>query len=67
MAEEIITISDVRRAGHCVSGARRWFQAHHLDFRAFLQNGIEVNLFLGTGDQLATDIVNHKRRRTSNG
>lgn len=65
--EERITISDIRKAGHCVSGAKRWFEGHHLDFRAFLKDGIDAETLLATGDQLAQDVINHKRGRNTNG
>ena len=65
MTEERITITDIRLAGNCVSGARRWFEAYDLDFRDFLQNGIPVEKFLATGDALAVQVVERKRARTA--
>lgn len=59
----IITIADIRRAGHCTSGARRWFEAHGLDFAAFLKDGIESEEFVTKGDALAARVVDLKRRR----
>lgn len=64
---ERTTISDIRRAGHCVAGAREWFRLHRLDFRAFLREGIETEKLLATNDQLALDVVNHQRKRTDHG
>lgn len=63
----IITMADVQRAGHCASGARRWFEGYALDFRDFLKHGIDVETFLATGSQYAIDIVNLKRERQKNG
>lgn len=60
----MITITDVRNAGHCVRGAKVWFNGQGLDFRAFLKNGIAEEDFLATGDGLAIEIVKHKQRRT---
>lgn len=57
MSDLVITISDVRRAGHCVSGARRWFDAHGLDFRAFLKHGISAEAMLATGDGQGRQVV----------
>lgn len=45
-----ITITDLRRAGHCASGIRRWFEAQGLDFRDFLKNGIDEETLRATGD-----------------
>lgn len=58
-----VTISDVRAAGFCVRGARDWFARHGLDLRAFLQNGIDEQEALETGDALAVAVIKHKRER----
>lgn len=63
MSKEIITIDDVRRAGHCALGARRWFERHGFDFRKFLRKGIDVETFLATGDGQAQQVVDRKRER----
>jgi hypothetical protein len=59
----MITIDDVRRAGHCVAGTRDWFGRHGLDFRDFIRNGIATEKFLASGDDIAADIVKAKERR----
>ena len=56
-ADFIVTIDDVRKTGHCVRGIRRWFEAHRLDFKAFMQQGIAASVLLNTGDDLALDVV----------
>lgn len=61
----IITINDVRRAGYCALGARRWFEAQGFDFRAFLKNGIPAEQFLSTGDAHAKRVVERKMERTN--
>ncbi|MGO8241348.1 hypothetical protein ACC806_34990 [Rhizobium ruizarguesonis] len=58
-----ITITDVRDAGHCVRGAREWFDRHGLDFRAFLKDGISEEDFLATGDAIAGEVVKSKHQR----
>lgn len=60
----IITIADVRRAGHCTLGARRWFEAHGIDFATFLKDGIEAEVFITKGDALAARVVDLKRKRS---
>lgn len=52
-----ITINDVRKAGHCVSGAREWFRLKGLDFRDFLKNGMPAADFVATEDPYAIEIV----------
>lgn len=63
MEAEIVRIDDITRAGHCASGARRWFEAHGLDFRDFLKNGLAAETLLATGDALAVRVVEHMRSR----
>lgn len=59
----MITITDVRAAGHCTRGAKAWFETYGLDFRNFLKHGINEEAFLATGDAHAIEIVRHKRAR----
>ena len=37
-----VTINDVRRAGMCARGARRWCEAYDIDFKLFLKEGISA-------------------------
>lgn len=63
-----ITITDIRLAGHCVSGARDWFRAYDLDFRDFIRNGIDSEVLLATGDAMAVQVIERKiQRESSNG
>ena len=61
----IITFDDLARAGYCASGARRWFEANNLDFRAFIANGIDADVLLATGDTMAERVVALKQERTN--
>lgn len=61
---EIVTINDIRKTGHCTAGVRRWFDAHGLDFKAFLKSGIEAEQLLATGDALASSVVSKIRARS---
>lgn len=61
----IITISDIRKAGHCTRGARTWFEQQDLDFRAFLRDGITAEDFLASGDAQAQQVVARKLARES--
>lgn len=58
-----IYIDDVRAAGFCVRGGRRWFAQHGLDFKKFLDEGIDEETFLESGDSLAQVVVDRKRQR----
>lgn len=61
----IVTITDIRLAGHCVSGARQWFNQYGLDFRDFIKNGIDAEVLLATGDALAKQVIDRKIERES--
>lgn len=64
----LITITDIRLAGHCVAGARDWFNAYGLDFRHFIRHGIDADVLLATGDALAEQVIERKiERESSNG
>jgi len=58
-----ITINDVRQAGYCVSGARRWFEQYGFDFKAFIRDGCTEEEFLARceGDACALRVVAVKR------
>ena len=58
-----ITITDVRLAGFCVSGVKRWFDGQPIDFRAFLKNGVTADELLATGDAMAARVVAAKIKR----
>lgn len=58
-----VTIDDVRGAGHCVRGAKQWFDGYGLDFRSFLESGIAASKLLATGDAYGIQVVEHARRR----
>lgn len=53
----VITIDDVRKAGFCPSGARRWFESYGFDFRQFVQEGMPAADLLETGDAQAQIVV----------
>lgn len=63
--EPIVNINDVRAAGFCASGARRWFETWGFDFRKFLREGIPASTLLQTEDAFALRVV--KRKAESNG
>lgn len=46
-----------RRRGFCRGQARVWFQAHGLDWREFVRNGIPAHVLEATGDALAVALV----------
>lgn len=52
-----ITIDHVRAAGHCTKGARSWFERHDLDFRKFINEGMEEEVLIEKGDSLILKVI----------
>lgn len=56
-ADLLIRVDDIRRAGYCATGIRRWFEVQDLDFREFLKNGILATALCASGDAMAERVV----------
>lgn len=63
----IITMTDIRRAGHCARGTKAWFDQHDLDFRDFLANGITAADLAATGDGIALQVIERKLGEAARG
>lgn len=50
------------RRGFCRGQSRQWFRAHGLDWREFVQRGIEADKLTATGDGLALAVVEWARQ-----
>lgn len=59
----LISISDIRKSGHCSRGAKNFFETNGLDFRHFLKNGILASELSATGDAQAKQVVDRTRER----
>lgn len=53
----VLTVNDIRKAGFCVQGQRRWFQSYGMDFREIMENGVLARTVLETGDAYAIRAV----------
>ena len=62
-----LTIEDVRRAGHCVRGAKAWCEQHEIDFRDFLKNGYPLESVAALKDGYGDQIIARKLARRSSG
>ena len=55
----VVTMQHVRAASLpgvgvvCAPGVRAWFAQHHLDYRAFLRDGLPLETLEATGDSFA--------------
>ena len=56
-----ITLGDIMRAGHCVSGSRSWFDSAEVDFKTFAREGVKAPALLVKGDAYAIAVVRKKR------
>ncbi|MFC3724411.1 hypothetical protein [Neoaquamicrobium sediminum] len=52
-----LTMGDVRRAGYCVRGSRRWFEATGRDFKLFLREGMPMDEARQIDDAVVKDIL----------
>ena len=62
-----ITIKDVRLAGHCVRGAKEWFERYGFDFGRVLQEGVLASEMIATGDEQGIRVVRMKIEREQHG
>jgi hypothetical protein len=56
-----VTITHVREAGYCLTGARRHCAALGLDFRRLVRDGLPICEVEGIDDALVQEIVNRAR------
>lgn len=67
----IVIHADMRSLGYCNRGARSWFIRHQLDWAEFINQGIEAEQLLATGDAMAEAVVavaqSRARGDTTNG
>jgi len=51
------SIMGPNQKGYCAKGMRLFSDRHGLDFKAFCEGGIEEELLLATGDDMAVKVV----------
>jgi len=59
----IIVMRDCRAAKMCSGGVRKWFDRHQLDWKDFLDNGLDEEAFLATKCPQAKRLVEVARGR----
>lgn len=56
-------MTDIHAAKFCSSGARVWLKAQGIDVLDFIRNGVPVERFEETGDELALRVAAIARER----
>lgn len=59
----LVRMEHIRAARMCSGGARAFFEAHGLDWVAFLREGIDAQKLLATNDEMARQVVEVARGR----
>lgn len=52
-------MSDIRKAEMCARGSRAFFLAQGWDWKAFLENGIDIEIVEQTNDAMAQQVVEY--------
>ena len=61
-ARHVFTVPNFNaRPGFCRGGARQWIEAHGLDWREFVRDGIPASTLEATGDAIAFRVVEWAR------
>lgn len=61
----IITSRHCRAAGMCLTpGVRDFCRTHGIDYRAFINNGIDAEVLIKTGDVMALQVVAVARKQS---
>lgn len=58
---------DIRLLGFCNRGAREFFERHNLNWSSFMQHGLDAEILLALGDDMATQAVREAVRREAVG
>lgn len=58
-----IYIRNLRQSKICLAGARSWWKKNNLDWKDFLENGIDEKELLATGDAHARRVVDEAHGR----
>lgn len=60
----IVRKEDAIALGYCMTAIRPFCRANDINFRSFIEHGIEADRLLGFNDQYAIDMVEQAMRRT---
>lgn len=57
---------DAMELKYCVAGQKQFCKNHNINFREFVRNGIDCEVFLRTKDEMAIRMVEHVRAKKGN-
>lgn len=63
----VVTTQDATELGFCMKAVRSFCLAHGIDFRSFVENGIEGDALLPLNDHNALEMVEHAMARQAQG
>ena len=59
-----VYIKDLRALGYCVRGVKKFCSKHDIDFKSFLQEGIDGDVLKQTKDGMAIKAIEIAEERT---
>lgn len=64
-ADLVISVGEIRAAGFCAWGQRRWFEANGFDYHEVLREGVSARAAFETGDAQALHVVELAMKRVA--
>ena len=59
----IILVKDVKAAGFCASGARKWFDRYGLSWADFVSSGVDAQVFRDLNDAYGNRVLAETEKR----
>jgi hypothetical protein len=57
----IVSVKDAVELGYCIKGIKEFCKKHNIDFRDFVNHGVDADVLLDTDDAMALKVVEHKK------
>ena len=54
---------DAMEMKYCIAGQKKFCENHNIDFRKFVKEGIDCEVFLKTKDEMAIRMVEHAKKK----
>jgi len=63
----IVHIKDAVELGYCIKGIKEFCKRHGIDFRSFVNYGVDADILTKTGDAMALKVVEYARIKRMEG